>query len=294
MNKQFCKSMAVSSLLAASFVWSQEPGEHISFLACPVMRDTETVPCWLAEHEGEMYFLGIQTDSGGWPAPYLKHKVLVEGSVSDMPRICGGIVLESSGTPFDRRPSGTAHGRDLPNPPVTSNMRELDLSCNTILPANGQHNDFEPRRGPGPNVYRAPISAEELAAAREEEEAERLANLPTPPYEERSFMLHYEFDSELAALTIGNATEALEYARYIEASAINIDSYRASSLLSNGNRLTELASMPERRANEIANTLQKLGLPNGTELTVNWHEDTIEGDGIDDWQGRRTEITVIP
>src|SRR5690606_12602065 len=120
------------------------PGENISFLACPVMQDTDSVPCWLTEYNGEKYFLGIQTDASGWSAPYLKHRILVEGRVAeDMPRICGGIVLESSDTPFERGTSGSVAGKPLPNPPVTSNMRELDLSCNTILPTNPVYNNFE-------------------------------------------------------------------------------------------------------------------------------------------------------
>ena len=46
------------------------------------MRDTKTVPCWLAEYDGELYYLGIQTDiSAEFHPPYLGHKVLVEGRV---------------------------------------------------------------------------------------------------------------------------------------------------------------------------------------------------------------------
>ena len=44
--------------------------ESLTFKACPIYRDTNTVPCWLAEHEGELYFLGIQTDASGWSAPW--------------------------------------------------------------------------------------------------------------------------------------------------------------------------------------------------------------------------------
>ena len=37
-------------------------GQQRSFVACPIVRDTKTVPCFLAEYEGEMYYLGIQQD----------------------------------------------------------------------------------------------------------------------------------------------------------------------------------------------------------------------------------------
>ena len=68
------------------------PGDHLNFVACPIMRDTDIVPCWLAEYDGETYFLGIQTDIGGWTPPQFSHKLLVEGRVTDLPRVCGGIV----------------------------------------------------------------------------------------------------------------------------------------------------------------------------------------------------------
>ena len=67
-----------------------------SFVACPVVRDTKTVPCFLAEYQGELYFLGIQQDiTAAFHPPQLKHEVLVEGRVSEGPRVCGGIPLAS-------------------------------------------------------------------------------------------------------------------------------------------------------------------------------------------------------
>ena len=33
-----------------------------NFVACPIVRDTATVPCWLAEYDGELYFLTLQSD----------------------------------------------------------------------------------------------------------------------------------------------------------------------------------------------------------------------------------------
>lgn len=296
MKKSAIAATLLGSLLAgAAFAQAPQPGENISFLACPIMQDTDTVPCWMAEYEGEKYFLGIQTDASGWPAPYLKHRILVEGRVADdMPRVCGGIVLESSGTPFERGPSGTVAGKTLPNPPVTSNMRELDLSCNTILPANERYNNFEPRRGPGPNVKRLPPTQEQIAARQARAEEERKAAIPVPPYQPRSFLLHYEFDSELAVLNIGNARAALEYARVIDAGRIRITAHRASSLLSDGTQLMEVEYIARKRAEELAAVMRQLGIPEGIDLEVIWNDDVVMGDGIDDWEGRVTEIAVFP
>src|SRR5690606_4481636 len=115
MNSNKTLRTAMVSTLAALVVMPAALAQNanISFVACPIIQDTNTVPCWLAEHEGELYFLGIQTDASGWSPPWLGHKLLVEGTITDNPRVCGGIVLESSGTPYDRRGSGTSAGVEL-------------------------------------------------------------------------------------------------------------------------------------------------------------------------------------
>ena len=33
-----------------------------NFVSCPIVRDTSSVPCWLTEYQGELYFLTIQSD----------------------------------------------------------------------------------------------------------------------------------------------------------------------------------------------------------------------------------------
>ncbi|MES2605215.1 MAG: hypothetical protein V4603_09765, partial [Pseudomonadota bacterium] len=166
-HRQLPKSFRITAITAlaafASSALAQE--QHISFVACPIIQDTNTVPCWLAEHEGELYFLGIQTDASGWAPPWLGHKLLVEGTVTDNPRVCGGIVLESKDTPYDRRSAGKSGGVELPNPPVTSVMRELDANCRTMLPEQDRFNTLEPRRGPGPSPAQPPRTPEDIAAA---------------------------------------------------------------------------------------------------------------------------------
>src|SRR6476469_8895893 len=106
-----------------------------NFVSCPIVRDTASVPCWLAEYDGELYFLTIQSDvTSPVTPPWLGHRVLVEGTVSAEPRICGGIVLK---------------------PVHLSVMPEPDASCNTMLPAEERYNlTFEPPRPPGPSKGR--------------------------------------------------------------------------------------------------------------------------------------------
>ena len=115
-------------LVSASVVGAQQP---TNFVSCPIVRDTASVPCWLSEYNGELYFLTLQTDvSAPVTPPWLGHRVLVEGTVSAEPRICGGIVLK----------------------PVHLSVLESDASCNTMLPAEERYNlTFEPPRPPGPS-----------------------------------------------------------------------------------------------------------------------------------------------
>jgi len=102
-------------LLAAVLGGAPIKAENLSFVTCPIVRDTKTVPCWLAEYKGETYYLGNQ---GGvaqdFYPPQLNHQVLVEGTIADGPRVCGAVPLR---------------------PVKTSVLLEIDRSCNTILPA---------------------------------------------------------------------------------------------------------------------------------------------------------------
>jgi hypothetical protein len=272
---------------------------NISFVACPIIQDTNTVPCWLAEHEGKLYFLGIQTDAGGWSPPWLGHKLLVEGTVTTNPRVCGGIVLESNATPYERRGSGSSAGVELPNPPVTSVMRELDANCRTMLPEQDRYNTIEARRGPGPSPAPPPRTPEAVAAAaaeraeREAAEREEAASI-VPPYQPREYEMLYEFDSELAVFTIGQVEDALEYAAKIGASRLSVTGYRSSSLLSSGEQLEEAVFIAKRRAQELESTMRMLGVPEGTSLEINWEEAVVPGNGRDDWSRRRALVRVTP
>ena len=91
------------------------PSNRRNFVACPLVRDTSTQPCWLAEYEGELYYLGAQGSSASaFYPPQLGHEALIEGTVVEGPRICGGRPLA---------------------PVRVSVMQELAPACNTVLPA---------------------------------------------------------------------------------------------------------------------------------------------------------------
>lgn len=270
-------------LIASTAGAIQPPGDHRNFIACPIVQDTDTVPCWLAEYGGELYFLGIQTDSGGWSPPWLGHRVLVEGKLAGGPRICGGIPLTAD-APTSTPPSGTSDGRPLPEPPTVSVMRELDGSCNLLLPADPRYR-IAGRRGPGPNTV--------------ESAYRKFPPLPappqlSPPYQPHTFTLTYDFDSELATRTIVEALMAVQYAQAVHARQLTIVGYRGATLLSDGTLAQEIPAIARLRAQELERTVRKLGLPASTVLTTKWSDDTPSADGITDASRRRATLIVTP
>jgi len=241
-------------LIAAPILVAQQ---QRSFVACPIVRDTKTVPCFLAEYDGELYYLGIQQDiTAEFHPPQLKHEVLVEGRVAEGPRVCGGIPLK---------------------PLVISVMKEVNLACNTLLPAEPGIEAPAAERGAGPSSRRpaaAPRTpAEPLTGAHE-------------------FTVPYAFDDdylEFGATRLVN--EAAAYAKRINASRVKVAGYRATSLLSNGSRLVEKPGLAEQRAQNVATVLRGLGVAN---VTVESKSDAEPADGANDAARRRVSIAVTP
>ena len=113
LSNQFCFIMISLTLLSSN--QDSPPANRRNFVTCPIVRDTKTLPCWLAEYDGETYFLGLQGSvASEFYPPQLNHEVLVEGTVTNEPRICGGIPLK---------------------PLRISVLPEINRACNTLLPA---------------------------------------------------------------------------------------------------------------------------------------------------------------
>jgi len=274
MSKAFAGFALLGSLLA-SFAAAGDsndiktgklpkPGERLNFVSCPIVRDTQMVPCWLAEYEGELYFLGIQLDlqSPFFP-PQLKHDALVEGVVSDKPRICGGIVLE---------------------PVKVASLPELNPACNTILPAEGYKIE-NARRGTGPDPIN--LSATNQRKAREAEQY-------SPPYVPRTYTVYFDFDSDyMPSRSTRVVTEVMRYATAANAKKVVVTAHRGSALLSNGRKLIEQAKLPEIRAKKIHEALADLGVAPQT-ISSSWSGSAEPADGVDDFETRRVEIAVIP
>jgi hypothetical protein len=231
-------------------------GQQRNFVACPVVRDTKTVPCFLAEYEGELYYLGIQQDiTAEFHPPQLKHEVLVEGRIAEGPRVCGGIPLQ---------------------PLSISVIKELNLSCNTLLPAE-----------PGIDAPPAPRGA---GPASRPLELERAPRQPlTGPQE---FTVLYAFDDDYLDYRGSEVVSgAIEYAKRIVASNVKVTGYRAATILSNGQRLVEKAGLAEKRAQNIATILRGTGV---RAVAVGWQAEPELGDGLMDPSRRRVTILVTP
>jgi outer membrane protein OmpA-like peptidoglycan-associated protein len=231
-------------------------GQQRSFVACPIVRDTKTVPCFLAEDDGEVYYLGIQQDiTSDFHPPQLKHEVLVEGTVVAGPRVCGGIPLQ---------------------PVAISVVKEINLACNTLLPAEPGIDAPAALRGPGPS-------------SRHPEQA----TAPRPQLTGRQeFTVLYSFNDDYLEFGANRVvTEAAAYAKQAGATNVKVAGYRATSLLSNGQRLTEKAGLAEKRAQNIATLLRGLGV---AAVTVESRSDPEPGDGRTDPSRRRMTIVVTP
>jgi hypothetical protein len=253
----------LASLLGAGVALAAPPatGERVSFVSCPLVRDTSTVPCWLSEYEGVLYFLTLQTDvSAPVNPPWLGHKVLVEGVVSGEADICGGRVLK----------------------PVTlSVMQELDGSCNTMLPAEERYNlTFEPPRPPGPSRGRLAFGNPTPAGA------------PAAESAPRDFTLNYEFDGMVAFRHAQTLQRILETAHATHATEVRITGFRSASRLSNGNVMRERESIARERAEQIRTLLQGAGLE-GVRYTLEVKDLSKRPNGAEDSARRRAEVGIV-
>ena len=60
--------LLAASLLSLATIRFGAEGPRRNFVNCPIVRDTASVPCWLAEDYGELNFLTIQSDVAGHAA----------------------------------------------------------------------------------------------------------------------------------------------------------------------------------------------------------------------------------
>lgn len=244
-------AVLIGGLITVSAVLAQQR----SFVACPIVRDTRTVPCYLAEYDGETYFLGIQQDiTSDFHPPQLKHEALIEGTVAPGPRVCGGIPLR---------------------PVAISVIKEVNLGCDTLLPAENGIDAPPAQRGagPSPEPLQTSVPVRHLTGRQE-------------------FTVLYSFNDDVPDFQAQRAvSEAAAYAKESRASSVKVSGYRATSLLSNGSQLTEKAGLGEKRAESVATLLRGLGVAN---VTTEWKAEAEPADGKSDPSRRRVTIVAAP
>jgi hypothetical protein len=252
---------AIACALGATAAVAEGPPSNVrNFVSCPIVRDTATVPCWLAEHDGELYYLGIQTDvSAPVHPPLMRHQVIVEGVVADAPRICGGVVLD---------------------PVQLSPVEELDANCNQVWPAEDRYTiDFNPRP-PGPSEGRLAFSGPPPSPN---------ASVEREP---RDFVIYYYHDGLIAGRNSGLLNTIVDYAVAIDASSVEIVARQGDVLLSDGSVLAEREGLAQARAEELAGLLKAGGLEAET-WSVSWSEESAP-DGVEDWRARRADVRIAP
>jgi outer membrane protein OmpA-like peptidoglycan-associated protein len=254
-------------------------GTPVSFLACPIARDTgpDTDMCFFAEHDGNRYALANPSD---WGMPQLKHRVLVEGRVSGGSSYCGAIAIE---------------GR-------ASVMAEIDESCAQIVPfdnivkgvAGGVFNSGSPQQR---------AFAEDLArrAALDPSLSIEPAILdpppspaPVAPFEPRTLVITYPFDSDRGpGPDMRKLQDLVQFARVAKARNVQVTGYCAVSRLSDGSEYSETPAIARARALKIAGILNGLGI-DAKVTHVRWEARPIGGTGDGDWRNRKVEVAVNP
>lgn len=269
-------SAAACSFAHAANAPTRAPSTQRNFVACPVVRDTKDIPCWTASYGGETYFLTPQTgrSAGVVFSPQLKHRVLVEGTVTDAPRICGGVVLKEV---------------------KLSVFPDVDPTCNTILPDNGMKVVGPRPLGPDGDppgtapTRRRPDQAQAQAARKAAFDADVAARKP------KDFVITYFFGTDYLPFPVEQATvdQAADYANAVKARSVEVMGYRGETILSDGRRLTENQALARSRATKVADILKDFSVPPAS-LKVSWKDAPEHAGGVSDYLKRRTVIRVTP
>jgi hypothetical protein len=279
-TRRFLSWAAAPAVLALcnAAIAAPAPGDYLSFVACPIARDTgpSTDLCFLTEFEGVRYGLANPTD---WGNPQLRHRVLVEGRVGRGPPVCGGVA-------FDGR---------------ASVLTELAPECDTVLPfdgsvigvAGGIFNS-------GPPEQRARMAELAKSAEANPELSVRPIMpdpppdmLPTAPYTVRTLDIVYPFDSDR-----GSGPDMLALTRlvaYARASKgrFEIESRQGVSRLSDGQSLAETAGLAKQRADKMVGILTGLGIP-AADISVRINAAAPGDPAGENWKDRRIGLTVRP
>ena len=251
---------------AAATASAQPVGQRIAFVSCPILRNTEPVPCWLGEHRGQLYYLGPQGDlQAEFYPPQFNHRMLAEGVVTGE-TYCGGLVLKQA---------------------KASVLPDIDPACNVMLPAMG-YKESDKLRGPGPSGHRGEV---EPPRPRPPEPP-----APTPPYKAQEFTALFDADTDrMWRQAQASMTSAARYARDINARTVTVTGHRAAIRLIDGKDYVERQEVAESRAKVIAEALKVAGLPAGAKVETRWVARPLPSNGTErDAASRKVVISVAP
>jgi outer membrane protein OmpA-like peptidoglycan-associated protein len=240
---------------AASFAADLPAPASLSFISCPIYRDTNQgrkSGCWLADdHES-----GVRYDvGGGRDKPQIGREVLVEGVVSNSPDACGGIVLS----------------------PVHTAV--LDTRCPPVM--------LPPENFPGRTFHVSPESV--LPPA----DVER--PVPPPPYGSHQWLIEFNFQSDFLLYQYSEVIldAAARYIKASGAKRVLVTGFSATQgFRVSGRVLSETAALAKVRAESVAEALQRLGIDPSL-MRVSWHggPDAMDGDdGLAEPSKRRVII----
>lgn len=247
---------ALLTACSATPINEEEAGNVISFVTCPVYRDTDQGPksgCWLATDPAT----GLSYDVGfARSKPFMGHEVLVDGIVdSSEANLCGGIVL---------RPARTA---------------VLPTRCDEfIIPAEGHTG----RRFQLPKEVLQPTDVPR--------------KLPPPPYENREYHIYFSMYSDFPIYQYSEILlEKISlYIRASRPKKVAITGFAdTKGLTVSGHWLHEDITMAQRRADKVAEALRRLLVPaNIIEEKFSGHPDTIDGGDEGLLQASKRRVTV--
>jgi outer membrane protein OmpA-like peptidoglycan-associated protein len=250
-----CVKGAILISLAGPLCYAADAPKPVSFIACPVYRDTNQgrkSGCWLADdHES-----GLRYDIGGGRAkPQIGHEVLVEGVVASSPDVCGGTVLAPVFTAVleTRCPS-------VMLPPENYSGRAFQVSAKSVLP---------------------PMDVERP--------------LPPPPYQSQQWVIQFNFQSDFLLYQYSEVIldAAARYITASGAKRIEVTGFAATkSIQVSGRTLSESSTLAKSRAESVAEALRRLGVDPRL-MRVSWRGDPkpiASGDGLDEPSKRRVTI----
>ena len=237
-----------------------EAGELVSFVSCPVYRDTQAgrkSGCWLADdpQTGYRYDISPSPTKPDW-----NYAVLVEGRVSDSgENPCGGAILEPA------------------------RVSVLSEACPAYsLPAEGFGG--RPYSLPARNVK--PLSMDR--------------DPPAGPYATTTFYLFFDFNKDFVIYQFGDyfLDRAITWIRAADPERIVITGYAATKPVTiSGRTLAEAPAVARSRAEKMEEALIRLGVA-AEKLSVKWktNPDPVEVEGADGLSLsslRRVEIKAI-